>query len=1015
MRQTCTNAEKTVNEAPEIQYQEQGPTAKDQDNTGSSLSASFLANALTQGDEKVEDRACTFDTKVVDFNKSEGWKEKEMNLVADITVVQTCVDPSSPPNPTSLNTQTCTDSLESGDFCALEQNINISDESSPKSRLEKNVSSERVSKFEVDSIEGQTQENQTTHLEENTKIHTESGDNVKKFHLESTQEVDGEAYSSLTSRICESEDLGDANYPNVTTTFVKASESQGINNLSIEQGLAEMKTFFLVSTGQINDSSGDTLTQAGGFSSLENAASEGNNAEDWEEYWKIYGFSLVWESWKNRYPELAGVYKHVEHERASETCAGRNETGNHVSTSGLENNVSESAEIAYLDVVLSEENSLTELEVCKDNEMKIAQMKETVPTDEEHVLENSQGSTQTVNADAVEQNNQSREGSSLVVADNNTSVDEQICEASKSLEESEAFGEQHEDEDPCFSRDDDAVKSHSVSKSGLTSEQVRKLWEQTYWEVYCYYYEEFKYWCSQGYVFDEHLENASESDECGTTYQAQRGVVSHGSGEKQGKKNKARQRQKKRTSTSNAGGAQHPQRGTSGNSAASDGEEPPPEERSKSLKRAHELDAEEQNPLSLEKAYELMGFKVLRGVSHEDLPKVCSGRVTVQSDVESNNKFLNMHQIPKVRGSKGVHLRFEDDEDVQSNEEHCSNQEDGNSKMDSVQDGQSVEEVKEPRTGSKGVHLRFEDEDVQRNEEHRSTQRDGTSTRQSVQDGHSAEEVKMPRTLGKVKEFLTVAKKSLESSSSADIAPKMDLNNDYKSVQREKHDAPGISEQETIRGTPVITNLQQDPDIAKYWAQRYRLFSRFDEGIKMDKEGWFSVTPERIAEHIAQRCRCDLLIDAFCGVGGNAIQFALTCERVIAIDIDPVKIAFARHNATVYGVEDRIEFIVGDYMQLIPHLKADVVFLSPPWGGPDYTSAEVFDLKTMISLDGVRVFEESKAITQNIAYFMPRNVNIEQLSALAGPGGKMEIEQNFVNKKLKTITAYYGELVEDSV
>ena len=71
---------------------------------------------------------------------------------------------------------------------------------------------------------------------------------------------------------------------------------------------------------------------------------------------------------------------------------------------------------------------------------------------------------------------------------------------------------------------------------------------------------------------------------------------------------------------------------------------------------------------------------------------------------------------------------------------------------------------------------------------------------------------------------------------------------------------------------------------------------------------------------------------------------------VIAVDIDPVKIELAKHNAVVYGVEDRIEFIVGDYLQVAPQLKADVVFLSPPWGGPDYLEAHVFDLETMISL-----------------------------------------------------------------
>lgn len=62
---------------------------------------------------------------------------------------------------------------------------------------------------------------------------------------------------------------------------------------------------------------------------------------------------------------------------------------------------------------------------------------------------------------------------------------------------------------------------------------------------------------------------------------------------------------------------------------------------------------------------------------------------------------------------------------------------------------------------------------------------------------------------------------------------------------------------------------------------------------------------------------------------------------VIAIDIDPKKIELARHNASVYNVEDRIEFIVGDFLELAPSLKGDVVFLSPPWGGPQYVKVSI--------------------------------------------------------------------------
>eukprot|EP00501_MAST-03F_sp_TOSAG23-6_P000582 GSMAST32.ASY1.ANO1.603.1 assembled CDS len=39
---------------------------------------------------------------------------------------------------------------------------------------------------------------------------------------------------------------------------------------------------------------------------------------------------------------------------------------------------------------------------------------------------------------------------------------------------------------------------------------------------------------------------------------------------------------------------------------------------------------------------------------------------------------------------------------------------------------------------------------------------------------------------------------------------------------------------------------RQDSVLDKYWVQRYRYFSKFDQGIQMDNEGWYSVTPEKI-------------------------------------------------------------------------------------------------------------------------------------------------------------------------
>ncbi|XP_043260752.1 trimethylguanosine synthase [Colletes gigas] len=216
------------------------------------------------------------------------------------------------------------------------------------------------------------------------------------------------------------------------------------------------------------------------------------------------------------------------------------------------------------------------------------------------------------------------------------------------------------------------------------------------------------------------------------------------------------------------------------------------------------------------------------------------------------------------------------------------------------------------------------------------------------------------------------------------------------------------------RNISLPAEIDIDKTLMKYWLKRYRLFSKFDQGIKMDHESWFSVTPEKIAEHIAQRCKCDVIIDAFCGVGGNAIQFAFTCERVLAIDIDPVKIKFARNNARIYGVEDRIEFIVGDFFQLAPNLIGDVVFLSPPWGGPGYIKDESFDLsKIMQPIGGINIFKIARGITNHVAYFLPKNTDTMQLAMLAGVGCGLEVEQNFLDRRLIALTAYYGELPKD--
>ncbi|KAK9764485.1 Trimethylguanosine synthase [Basidiobolus ranarum] len=198
--------------------------------------------------------------------------------------------------------------------------------------------------------------------------------------------------------------------------------------------------------------------------------------------------------------------------------------------------------------------------------------------------------------------------------------------------------------------------------------------------------------------------------------------------------------------------------------------------------------------------------------------------------------------------------------------------------------------------------------------------------------------------------------------------------------------------------------------LRRYWDKRYTLFSKFDEGIRMDEEGWYSVTPEKLAAHVAERCKCDVIIDAFCGVGGNTIQFAQTCKKVIAFDIDESRLECARHNARIYGVEDRIQFILGNYFDYVSEIEADVVFLSPPWGGPSYREVELFDLISMMPISTKQLFQATSLITKNIALFIPYNSNIGQLLSLPSENQHVEVESEYINNELNSVVAYFGDL-----
>ncbi len=104
-------------------------------------------------------------------------------------------------------------------------------------------------------------------------------------------------------------------------------------------------------------------------------------------------------------------------------------------------------------------------------------------------------------------------------------------------------------------------------------------------------------------------------------------------------------------------------------------------------------------------------------------------------------------------------------------------------------------------------------------------------------------------------------------------------------------------------------------------------FSRAEEML-FTRAGLEQASSEITSAHAATRYPPDgPVADLCCGIGGNLIALGSRCP-VLAVDLDPVSLAFARHNATVYGAADRLATVRADVRDLpLPGLHA--AFIDP--------------------------------------------------------------------------------------
>ncbi|XP_072460714.1 trimethylguanosine synthase isoform X2 [Notamacropus eugenii] len=306
-------------------------------------------------------------------------------------------------------------------------------------------------------------------------------------------------------------------------------------------------------------------------------------------------------------------------------------------------------------------------------------------------------------------------------------------------------------------------------------------------------------------------------------------------------------------------------------------EEEPPEYKPAKLKRSHELDIDENPIVHSDDNGSLLGFQHGSGQKYGGISNFSRRKVKyLEKDVKHKTQFLDMR---RQVNTKNKHIFFPEESERPSSRKSKTL-----SKVEKFLKwvNEPVEEIpsQDPLDDAQDTCTSSDSEEQERSVkksddpfEISNLEPEKCDAFSSVNEFEMEKDKEDNKTV--TEEQKCVPERQLVT---LDIPDYLQVETDVETKKKKKK---GKKKNKTLN--PLPPEIAAVPELAKYWAQRYRLFSRFDDGIKLDKEGWFSVTPEKIAEHIAGRVHlsfnCDIIVDAFCGVGGNAIQFALTGKR----------------------------------------------------------------------------------------------------------------------------------------
>ena len=163
-------------------------------------------------------------------------------------------------------------------------------------------------------------------------------------------------------------------------------------------------------------------------------------------------------------------------------------------------------------------------------------------------------------------------------------------------------------------------------------------------------------------------------------------------------------------------------------------------------------------------------------------------------------------------------------------------------------------------------------------------------------------------------------------------------------------------------------------------------FPSNNDKILIDEVGKYSISlPEKskiitnlISKYLNNKT--DIIItDAMACIGGDTLSFAKTFTKVNAIEMDKIRYEYLKHNMNLFNINN-VSYYNDDYLNIYDKLLQDVIYIDPPWGGPEYKSKKSVKIKL-----GEKKLEElcdniiQKKLCKLLVLKLPFNYDLSEL------------------------------------